>query len=230
MKKNLRRKSNKGFTLTEVIIAVSILAIAATPLISNFVKSGSMNKRAREHLNAMNIAQDIMEGFSAYKGEDLMNKFESGKSLYGTVLPAGMEYASHGDYAHDGSTISYVVINQDDGTVTTTGSQTYSKVVDGDISKKIKISKTDPKYYFYIKGLKQQKTTYNVDVEISYNDYQATTGVDLNRMYDVKPKVDCVYSNVENYAAGVPDSDAPAQLALSQFVSRISYLSLIFTE
>lgn len=60
------KKKNEGFTLVELVIAVVILAIAVSPLVSNFIQSGRMNLKSRKALNAMNLAQDIMEGMSQY--------------------------------------------------------------------------------------------------------------------------------------------------------------------
>ncbi|MCR4691507.1 MAG: prepilin-type N-terminal cleavage/methylation domain-containing protein [Lachnospiraceae bacterium] len=228
MKRNVKRKSNKGFTLTEVIIAVAILAIAATPLISNFVKSGTINKKARAHLNAMNIAQDIMEGFSAYKGEDLINKFESQKSLRGNVLPSGMEYASHGDMSFDGTkytrSFKVNVNNKNEAAIASgSGARLYSEKSVSENSVKVKMNKDNPNYYFYIDGLKQQKTTYNVDVTISYDKYKKTVGPDLNRMYDVNGKVDCSYSNIEAFSGDKALSSSPYQTVLTeQFIGKSS--------
>ena len=66
-----RKSNNRGFTLVELIIAIAILAIAIAPLVLNFIQSSKLNLKGRKSLNAMNLAQDVMEGLSAYTPEEL---------------------------------------------------------------------------------------------------------------------------------------------------------------
>jgi len=96
-----RRDNNRGFTLVELIIAVAILAIAISPLIANFIQSSKMNLQGRESLDAMNLAQDIMEGLSAYTADgvdECVQKVidnESGtETLVGNILPKSATYGS----------------------------------------------------------------------------------------------------------------------------------------
>lgn len=60
------QKNNKGFTLVEILIAVSILAIVVVPLLANFVSSSKVNSESKKVLNGTAVAQNIMEGISAY--------------------------------------------------------------------------------------------------------------------------------------------------------------------
>lgn len=67
MKKHHLIKDNRGMTLLELIIAVSIFAIAAVVLLQAFVTSGRVNKKSSLYLNASTAAQNVME---AVKGKD----------------------------------------------------------------------------------------------------------------------------------------------------------------
>lgn len=92
-----KRSKNKGFTLIEVIIALAILAVALAPLTANFIVSSKMNLRSRKNLNAMNLAQDMMEGMRSYSASELIDKFnnntkDSTDSLVGKVLPVDTTY------------------------------------------------------------------------------------------------------------------------------------------
>lgn len=94
-----KRSKNKGFTLIEVIIALAILAVALAPLTANFIVSSKMNLKSRKNLNAMNLAQDMMEGMRSYSASELIDKLNNntndpnpGNSLVGKVLPEGATY------------------------------------------------------------------------------------------------------------------------------------------
>lgn len=92
------RKDNKGFTLVEVIIAVVILGIVFSPLLKNFIESAKLNNRARKILNATTMAQNIMEGISAYSAEDIIKSLDSapdGEAV--SVVPTNMSIVAHGE-------------------------------------------------------------------------------------------------------------------------------------
>lgn len=59
--------NNKGFTLVELLIAITILAIIVGPMLHAFVTAVSMNSKSRRNLNATTVATDIVEGI---KGND----------------------------------------------------------------------------------------------------------------------------------------------------------------
>lgn len=61
----MKKKADQGFSLVEVIIALSILAIVSIPLLSSFAQSAKTNAKAREIMNATNLAQNIVEEIKA---------------------------------------------------------------------------------------------------------------------------------------------------------------------
>lgn len=67
------KKSNKGFTLLELMIAVAILAIIIVPLLRGFVSSHRVNAKSRHLMRATTLAQNEMEMFEKEKLEDLLN-------------------------------------------------------------------------------------------------------------------------------------------------------------
>ncbi|MDD6186796.1 MAG: prepilin-type N-terminal cleavage/methylation domain-containing protein [Oscillospiraceae bacterium] len=73
------KKDNKtgGFTLIEVIIAVTILAIITTPLLRMFTSAAKTNAKAKKVMQATTIAQNIVEDFKAYSMEDLSRKINN---------------------------------------------------------------------------------------------------------------------------------------------------------
>ncbi len=71
------RGNNKGFTLTEVLIAVAILSIAVVPMLANFVTSSKVNSKSKRTMNGTIVAQNIMEGISAYGVENTIIQLEN---------------------------------------------------------------------------------------------------------------------------------------------------------
>ncbi len=56
-----KQKSNSGFSLVEVLLAVVLLAIIVTPLMQVIVSSMATNQKSRELMAATNFAETIME-------------------------------------------------------------------------------------------------------------------------------------------------------------------------
>lgn len=54
-------KKNKGFTLVEVLIAITILAIIVTPLLHAFVTAANVNSKSRRLLDSNTLSQNIIE-------------------------------------------------------------------------------------------------------------------------------------------------------------------------
>ena len=70
------QKNNKGFTLVEVLIAVSILAVLVVPLAANFVTSSKVNLKSKRVMDGTSVAQNVMEGVSSYGIEETIIQLE----------------------------------------------------------------------------------------------------------------------------------------------------------
>lgn len=77
-------KDNTGMTLLEVIVAVSIFAIAATVLLQSFVTSSRINKKSNLYLEATTVAQNIMEEIKAKKFAEVSLAFNYPLDSYGS--------------------------------------------------------------------------------------------------------------------------------------------------
>ena len=86
------RKDNKGMTLIELLVAITMLAVVISPFLKTFIISAKQNNKARETLRATTVAQNLMEGLEAFSLEDIceqVNKITGPKSkLY---MPRGYE-------------------------------------------------------------------------------------------------------------------------------------------
>ncbi len=76
MKRLSDRMDNKGFTLVELLLAVTILAIIVVPLLHAFVSSARVNRQSKMSAKLTTVGQDIMEGVKAYSIEDMAYEFD----------------------------------------------------------------------------------------------------------------------------------------------------------
>lgn len=66
-----RRLNNKGFSLVEVIVAVVIVALVATPILGSFATSSKVNAKAKILQDATDVAQYVAELIKAQSVADL---------------------------------------------------------------------------------------------------------------------------------------------------------------
>ena len=91
---------NKGFTLIEIIVAIAVLAIAITPILTSFVTSAKLNVKSQKLMAATNIQQSIMEGFADKTYTEVLNICKkngaglNGKYIFSTVSSNAYNEAS----------------------------------------------------------------------------------------------------------------------------------------
>lgn len=110
----MRKTNNKGFSMTEVIVAVAVFLILAIPILSQLVLSVKNNSKAKASQYGINVAESEMELLKAVDLDaiaKIYNKTETKDPTTGAVtetkyeLPA--KYAVGGDIA-DGEIIESV--------------------------------------------------------------------------------------------------------------------------
>ena len=74
------KQNNKGISLREIIVTVSIIAIVVVPLISGFFTAMEINSDSRRIQNATYIAQDVME---IVKAKDIESLVQYSVDTYG---------------------------------------------------------------------------------------------------------------------------------------------------
>ena len=115
----MKRQSNKGFTLLEVLLAVVLLSIVVVPFLHVFVSASTVNMKARQIMRATTVAQNAMEELKA------TNVGNFTRSIYGVSLDEkgealstglnGMQYDAEGafeaeqvsDTSESGTVVSY---------------------------------------------------------------------------------------------------------------------------
>lgn len=67
--------NDKGFSLVELIIVVSILAIAAVPLMKSMGMAAKTNAKAQSIQNATSLGESIMEEMKSLSKDEMVNKY-----------------------------------------------------------------------------------------------------------------------------------------------------------
>lgn len=100
---SLQLNKNAGFSLVELLIGVTILAVITVPLLHMFVTSNKLNAKSRLTLRATVVAQDVMEGLKAYSVEELKEQFSgsSDMELVGTTLLSNPDVSYYEDVAKE---------------------------------------------------------------------------------------------------------------------------------
>lgn len=77
----MKKKNNKGFSLVELLIGISILAVVVTPLIHTFVTSAKTTSRAKEIRNQTLAAQNVLETYEATNLVNLITDINNNEEL-----------------------------------------------------------------------------------------------------------------------------------------------------
>lgn len=145
-----QRSSNAGFSLVEILIAVTILAIIVIPLLHMFVTSTRINVKSRQMQRATTVAQDIMEGLKAYNLEEVRAQFAPPEG----VSPSTYYYPSNGFYVLNTNLIQGGVRE-----ITELGPDVTGEEV----------------YYFGIENLKIQGGEYDALIKLDASTYGANS-------------------------------------------------------
>lgn len=140
---------NAGFSLVELLIGVTILAVITVPLLHMFVTSNKINAKSRITLRATVVAQDVMEGLKAYSVEELKEQFagDADLEIVGTSLLISPDVAYYEDVAKE------IAENGADPADST---------------------KANPGlYYFAMKNLTMEKSLFDVQITVDAREYSA---------------------------------------------------------
>ncbi|MFV0342910.1 MAG: prepilin-type N-terminal cleavage/methylation domain-containing protein [Anaerocolumna sp.] len=73
--KCIQKHKNAGFTLVELLISISILAIVLLPLLNNFVTAAKVNQKSKRMQNETVLTQTILEEVKALELVDLAARY-----------------------------------------------------------------------------------------------------------------------------------------------------------
>lgn len=136
-----------GFSLIELLIAVTILSIIAVPLLHMFVTSSGINAKSKRIHSATMAAQDIMEGLKAYTLEEVRAQFQPPKD------GGGSSYYLPGEEFHIVSSA-----------MTPEGIRDLTKLMP-------QHRENDGVYYFGMENVKGPKARYDVLIKLDASTY-----------------------------------------------------------
>ena len=157
---NIKIDNNKGFSLIELLISITIMAIIVLPLLNNFVTSAKINSKAKRIQNETFYTQNLLEKLKAESMTDIAAMFdypEDFSGLDGQALELYLEV--NGEFK---------VVNEDNkSSVRTSFSDTDGNV---DYSYKL-IEKTDAPYYFALKNISINNRVYDALITLDPTAY-----------------------------------------------------------
>lgn len=176
------KKNNKGFSLVEMLVAITILVAVVAPLTKILISSSKVNQKTQRVMSATEMAQNIFEGIDSKRPEDaivelsalaLSDSVTLDKPL--SVVPNGMTYEKIGEYTSvvDPATgVSNLVPGVSIG-----GQFVQSKVADSSTGKtrcKGFAEASSGVYGFWIQGLQQSNTYYDIKICFDSSQYNTT--------------------------------------------------------
>jgi prepilin-type N-terminal cleavage/methylation domain-containing protein len=69
------KKNNKGFSLIEILVAIAVIALVGSSVLSGFVQAARINARSKQMQEATDLAQITAEKFNANKLSDLLTTY-----------------------------------------------------------------------------------------------------------------------------------------------------------
>lgn len=207
-KKNL--KSNKGFTLVEVLIAIAILAIIVVPLLRAFVVSANTNAKARRTMRATTLAQNVIEELKAYSLDESAEQYLGRKT---------------GNHVIDDAKESYETVKYADGV--------HSAVTiddEGNI-----VGRVDGQYDFVLQEVVQEHAEFDVEIQIRKPEAKDASLAGLGS-YDLvnitsMNRSDCAYFAQEKEAHSIVGAeyvrraeiyDSDSEVTAAQFIDMMT--------
>ena len=235
-----RKLNNKGMTLVEVIVTITILALVSGTLLSAFVSVMRMSSKSRDVHRATTVAQNIMEGINLKNAEEMAYQFnypirydESGTPINNfTVYPATMfQYATNNsvgeiieftdpvsgnvstEFATDKrSKVEYNTLTDDYDRAKTASAYMSDVTVDEyDF-----IQDENGKYIYYMRNIENDGRYYNAKITMDASPYTSTGSKGLKANDETLisvPTIDSTYDAVEVMRPNL-DKEALEQLKL----------------
>ena len=167
MKRFTGSEKNMGFSLVEVLVAMTVLALVVAPMAALFSSSVRMNMVSKHRMNAITLAEDIMESLKANDIADVCYQFQ----FPGDFKLIEQDVTTIADESLTPAQVLPKMV--DDGL----GGTTVAKDSDGNPIFNFKASSSGV-YNFSLKDVtvQQNRETYDADIEMSTSKYKVISG------------------------------------------------------
>ena len=222
--KHIKKLNNKGLTLVELIITITVLSLVSGFILSAFVSAMRTSAKSRDVHRATTVAQNIMEGINLKTAEELAYQFNYPvtKDNLGAnidnfgVYPTTM--FEHGASNSVGEMIEWVdPVTGDASWELVSASRSlseYKALTDAyDIAKTKSaymsditsgnyefLKDTNGKYVYYMRNIRNDGRYYNAKITLDASAYKAggSAGLDVNNDLIISvPTIDSTYDAVE---------------------------------
>ena len=105
--------NNMGFSLVEVLVAMTVLALVIAPLAALFTSSVHMNIVSKRRMNALTFAEDLMESIKANDIGEISFQFNN-PSSFKLIDPEVVDGATLAETSTDPGTFTYDINDEGD--------------------------------------------------------------------------------------------------------------------
>ncbi len=221
--KQHRKLNNKGMTLVEVILTVTILVLVSGFILSAFISSMRAANKSREVHRATTVAQNIMEGINLKTAQELAFQFSYPKILDDTgawvdnfnVYPSTMfQYSTANSVGElmewtDPTGVPTLEVADKEYTLLEYKALTAPYDIEktksaylGDLASRNYefLEDAEGRYIYYMRNLKNDGAYYNARITLDASPYRTggSSGIDINseKLISV-PTIDSAYDAVE---------------------------------
>lgn len=169
------KNDDRGVTLVEIIVSIAILAIIVLPFLNAFVTATKTNVKAKNEMNATQLATNIMEGIEKNSMKTLAYQFNYPSEYFdvadgfnisdGSSACELLKKSDKFDNVKRLEDISAEIVNKDD-VITSCIHKTDAKAKIGDASLWNFRESDAHKYYFYMSGVQSGTKKYNALVTV----------------------------------------------------------------
>ena len=82
----MKKKNNRGFSLIELLVSVTILAIIVIPLMHSFITAVRTNEKAKRTLNATTAGQNLVEQIKAESLKEVLDSVDDANKVIEQVM------------------------------------------------------------------------------------------------------------------------------------------------
>ncbi len=191
--KRLKKKvvNNRGFSLVEVLCAIVLLTLVATPLLQVIFSSMSLNLKSKKTLAAADLTSDVMEYVSSLAAEDYSYTKE------GDSTPTVIRGAKYYYWAENSGDYGLLPIHN-------TSNNTYYCYPGGPFGKFVSYTKNGDSYrVIELKDVDYNGYKYRVKIELR------SDGLDANSYHCYQTVITVMDNQDPNYVYTTTDTSIP---------------------